>query len=71
MHAAKCLATPIFVDHTPYYMLVHHSRSSYILHIIANVMTSYGGKVHPRTLQAYLFHLMHTSHIHQGHAGKG
>ena len=28
-HAANCLATPTFVDHTPYYMLVHHSRSSY------------------------------------------
>ncbi len=26
-HTAKCLATPIFVDHTPYYMLVHHSTS--------------------------------------------
>ena len=59
--AAKCLATPTFVDHTTYYMLVHHSRSSYILHIIdsTNVMTSLsykhfwgedehlGGKVHP------------------------
>ena len=33
-HAAKYLATPTFVDHTLYYMLVHHSRSSYILHII-------------------------------------
>ena len=32
-HAAKCLATPTFVDHTLYY-IVHHSRSSYILHII-------------------------------------
>ncbi len=30
-HAAKCLATPIFVAHTPYYMLVYHGRSSYIL----------------------------------------
>ncbi len=55
-HAAKCLATPTFVVHTPYYMLVHHSRSSYILHIIdsTNVMMSLlyknvGGKVHPPT----------------------
>ncbi len=29
-HTAKCLATPTFVDHTPYYVLVHHS---YIFHI--------------------------------------
>ena len=52
-HAANCLATPTFVDHTPYYMLVHHSRSSYISYIIdsTNVMMSllqkFGGKVHP------------------------
>ncbi len=38
----KCLVTPTFVDHTPYYMLVHRSGSSYILHIIdsTNVMMS-------------------------------
>ena len=23
-HAAKCLATPTCVNHTPYYMLMHH-----------------------------------------------
>ena len=60
-HAAKCLATPTFVDHTPYYMLVHHSRSSYIFHIIDSThvmmsllyehfggkMSILGGKVHP------------------------
>ncbi len=25
-HAAKWLATPTFVAHTPYYMLVHHRQ---------------------------------------------
>ncbi len=62
-HAAKCLATPTCVDHTHYYILVHYSRSIYILHIIdsTNVMMLLlytqilgekmsiwgGGKVHP------------------------
>ncbi len=51
-HAAKCLATPTFVDHTPYYMLVHHSRSSYILHIIDSTNVYYtniwGGEGSPQ-----------------------
>ncbi len=46
--SAKCLATPTFVDHTPYYMLVHHSRSSYITDsnnvIMSNIL---GGRFSP------------------------
>ncbi len=50
---AKCLATPTFVDHTPDYMLVHHSRSSYIIDS-TNVMSLFynilGGRFIPAPL---------------------
>ncbi len=56
-HAAKCLTTPTFVDHTPYYMLVHRSRNiaHHRQHIIdsTNVMMSllykhFGGEGSPQ-----------------------
>ncbi len=34
MRATNFLDMPNFVDHKPYYMLVHHSRSGCIQHII-------------------------------------
>ncbi len=44
--ASKCLATPTIVYHTLYYIIiVHHGRSSYILHI--NILQTLGGGFTP------------------------